>query len=248
MFPEIQVTWTNIRAVYRKEFLSFFNSALAYVFLTLFLVAAGWLFFYFPRPFFLMEQADLTGLFIVVLTLYIFFIPALTMKVWSEEKRLGTIEVLLTLPIRESEAVLGKFLAVMSFVAISLSFTLVMPVMVGFIGNQDLGMTFGGYLACFLAAGVIVSIGMFISYLTKHQIISFIFTTIIVALFVLPGLDWILMQFGTLARFVEPVTITYHFNSITRGVIDSRDLIYFGSVIGFFLYLNIKAIESRKFL
>jgi ABC-2 type transport system permease protein len=244
----IEWEWRNIKTIFFREFSSFFNSALAYVFLTLFLVAAGWLFYYFPRPFFLIEQADLTGLFIVILTLYIFFIPALTMKVWSEEKRMGTIEILLTLPIRESEAVIGKFIAVMSFVGISLVFTFVIPLMVGLIGDQDLGMTVSGYLACFLAAGAIVSIGMFISYLTKHQIISFIFTTMVVAFFILPGLDWILMQFGAFARLIEPVTITYHFNSIARGVVDSRDLVYFFSVIGFFLYLNVKTIESRKLI
>lgn len=244
----MNINFENILTVFRREYRSYFNSALAYVFLTLFLILSGWLFYYFPRPFFLIGQADLGGLFIIVLTLYIFFIPALTMKVWSEEKRLGTIELLLTLPLRVTELVIGKFFAVMSFVALTLAFTLILPLMVSFVGNQDIGMTISGYLASYLSAGVIVAIGMFLSYLTKHQIIAFIFTTIVVSLLILPGLDWILMQFGSLARFIEPVTITYHFNSLARGVIDSRDIIYFLSMIFFFLYLNIKVIEGRKFI
>ena len=243
-----ELTWHNTFTILKREFRSFFNSPLAYVFLTLFLVSSGWLFYFFPRPFFLIAQADLTGLFIIILTMYIFFIPALTMKVWSEEKRIGTVEILFTLPINESEIVLGKFLASLGFVAISLGFTLILPIMVGFIGEQDLGMTISGYLASFFAAGVIISIGMFISYLTKHQIISFIFTVIIIAFLILPGLDWILMQVGWVARILEPMTITYHFNSLARGVIDSRDLLYFASMIGFFLYLNVKTVESRKLL
>ncbi len=244
----MNLSWKNIVTVYQKEFRSFFTSALAYVFLTLFLVLSIWLFYYFPRPFFLIGQSDMTGLFIVVLTMYIFFIPALTMKTWSEEKRLGTIEILLTLPLRDAEIVIGKYLAIMNFIAISLALTLILPFMVGFIGDQDMGMTISGYLASFLAAGVIVAIGMFISYMTEHQIIAFISTTIAVAILVLPGLDWILMQFGWFARLIEPFTITYHFNSLSRGVVDSRDIFYFFSMIFFFLYLNIKTVENRKFV
>lgn len=241
----LELSWYNIRTVTKREFKSFFNSPLAYVFLTIFLVAGTWLFYYFPRPFFLIGQAELTGLFIVVLTLFIFFIPALTMKSWSEEKRSGTLEILFTLPLRPAEIVLGKFIAIMGFVGVALLFTIVLPIMVSFVGNQDIGMTLSGYLASFLSAGIIVAIGMFISYLTRHQIISFIFTTIIVAFLVLPGLDWILMQVGWMARIIEPLTITYHFNSLAKGVLDSRDLIYFVSMIGFFLYVNIKSVEAR---
>jgi ABC-2 type transport system permease protein len=169
------------------------------------------------------------------------------MRSWAEEKKLGTMEVLMTLPLKDYEVVLGKFLASFVFIIIAVLLTFPLSLTTYLLGEPDTGTIVGGYLGACLMGGAYLSIGLFISSLTKNQIVAFIISIVTCFALLIIGEDIVLMS---APNMVVPI-FTYiglgaHFESISRGVIDSRDLIYYGSVIGFFLFLNTLAIESRK--
>jgi len=234
---------TNTWTFTVKELRSFFSSAVAYVILTLFLLIAGW---FFATSLFLADQADMRELFSLVIPLiFLFFIPALTMRVIAEEKKSGTIELLVTMPIRDIEIVLGKYLAAVILVTAALLLTFAYPLTISILGDPDGGALFGGYLGLFLMGASYVAIGMFTSGLTQNQIIAFITGFVIIFAFFM--LDKVLIFVpGTLASILEYASVTYHFNNLARGVIDSRDVIYYLSLIGLFLFLAVRTLESRK--
>ncbi|KPJ58063.1 MAG: ABC transporter [Deltaproteobacteria bacterium DG_8] len=234
----------NILTIFQKEFKSYFNSPIAYIFIITFLLFSSWLFF---RTFFLIGQAQLRALFGILPWIFFILAPAITMRAWAEEKKLGTMEVLMTLPLKDYEAVIGKFLASFIFVIIALFLTFPLPLTIYILGNPDTGTIIGGYLGACLMGGAYLAIGLFISSLTKNQIVAFIISIVTCFALLIIGEDIVLMSTPSI---VIPI-FTYlglgaHFESISRGVIDSRDLIYYFSVIGFFLFLNTLAIESRK--
>lgn len=226
-----------------KELRGFFNSAVAYVVLTLFLLIAGW---FFASGLFLVGQADMRDLFSPVIPLiFLFFIPALTMRLIAEEKKSGTIELLVTMPIRDVEIVLGKYLAAVILVASALALTFAYPLTISILGNPDSGALIGGYLGLLLMGAAYVAIGMFTSGLTQNQIIAFIIGFVIV--FGLFMLDKVLIFFpGTVASVLEYASVTYHFQNLARGVIDSRDVVYYLSLIVLFLFLAVRTLEARK--
>jgi len=231
-------------SIFRKEFKSYFSSPSGFVFLTAFLVLSAWLFF---RVFFLIGQASLRPFFSIMPWLYLFFVPAAAMRMWAEERKLGTDEMLLTLPVREAEAVAGKFLAALSFLALAIALTLPLPIAVSALGDPDPGPIVGGYVGLLLMGAAYLAIALFASSLTENQIVAFIVgITISFALFII-GEDIVLIA---APKWAAPVLrylgLGQHFASIARGVIDSRDIVYYFSVIGFFLYLNVRVIESRK--
>ncbi|GAB4321446.1 MAG: ABC transporter permease [Candidatus Zixiibacteriota bacterium] len=226
-----------------KELRGFFSSAVAYVVLTLFLLIAGW---FFASGLFLVGQADMRDLFSVVIPLiFLFFIPALTMRLIAEEKKSGTIELLVTMPIRDIEIVLGKYLAAVILVATALVLTFAYPLTISILGDPDSGALIGGYLGLLLMGAAYVAIGMFTSGLTQNQIIAFIIGFVIVFGFFM--LDKVLIFFpGAVASVLEYASVTYHFQNLARGVIDSRDVVYYLSLIVLFLFLAVRTLEARK--
>jgi len=234
----------NTLIILRKELRIFFDSPIAYIFIIAFLAFSNWLFF---RSFFLVGQISMRDYFFFIPWIFLVFIPAVTMRLWAEEKKIGTIEVLMTLPVRNCEVVLGKFLASFSFVMIALALSFSLPLTLFFLSDVDFGPIIGGYVgACFLG-GAYLAIGLFVSNLAENQIVAFIIAALLsFALFII-GEDIVL---ATLPNSLVPtfsfLGLGKHFVSLQRGVIDSRDLIYYVSVIGFFLFLNTQSIESRK--
>ncbi|MEW5802386.1 MAG: ABC transporter permease subunit [bacterium] len=234
----------NIFAIFKKEFRSYFNSPIAYIFITAFLVFSGWLFF---RGFFLIGEATMRPFFSILPWEFLFFVPAVTMRLWAEEKKLGTIELLMTFPLSDYEIVMGKFLAAFLFLTITVLLTATFPLTLFYLNKPDLGPIIGGYLGALLMGAAYLSIGLFISSLTENQIVAFIvsiFTCF--ALFIIGEQIVITALPSWLARIFTFLGLGAHFESIGRGVIDSRDLIYYVSVIVFFLFLNIRSVESRK--
>jgi len=234
----------NMFTIFQKEFKSYFNSPIAYIFIITFLLFSSWLFF---RTFFLIGQAHMRPLFGILPWLFLILAPAITMRAWAEEKKMGTMEVLMTLPLKDYEIVLGKFLASFIFLIIAVLLTFPLALTIYFLGKPDNGTIVGGYLGACLMGGAYLAIGLFISSLTQNQIVAFIVSIVVCFAFLIIGEDIVLMS---APAFLSPV-FTYlglgaHFESISRGVIDSRDLLYYSSIIGFFLFLNTLAIESRK--
>ncbi len=235
---------SNVIAVFRKEFKSYFSSPIAYIYITVFIVSSSWLFF---RSFFVFNQADMRGFFGLMPWIFLFFVPAVTMKLWAEEKKLGTVELLMTLPLKEYEVVLGKYLAGLMLFLLSIVLTFVIPIVLFALGDPDGGPIVGGYLGIFLMGAAYLSIGLFASTVTENQIIAFIMGVVICFALLIIGEDFVL--FST-PQWLVPVFsylgLGSHFASIGRGVLDSRDLIYYLSLIGFFLYMSMHTIETRK--
>jgi ABC-2 type transport system permease protein len=170
--------------------------------------------------------------------LFLFLVPALTMRLWAEERRLGTIELLLTLPMAQWQAVLGKFLAAWAFCAIALALTFPLVITVNFLGRPDNGVIAAGYGACLLMAGAYLAIGSAMSAMTKNQVIAFVLAVAVCFLFAVAG--------SALAEIARAVSLTERFNGLTRGVIALRDAVFFASFIGFWLFVNAVVLDHRK--
>ncbi len=226
----------------KKELRSFFDSPIAYIVITIFLLITGWFFF---SDLFLVNQASLRNLFGIVPFIFMFFVPAVTMRLISEEKRSGTIEVLLTLPVKDYQIILGKFLAGLILIFAAVILTFVYTLTLSGLGDLDFGSVVAGYIGLIFLGAAYLSIGVFTSSLTQNQIVAFI--TSFVIIFALFMLDKVLIFMpGFLVSFFEYLSVDYHFSNIARGVIDSRDVIYYLSIIFVFLFLAVRALESRK--
>jgi ABC-2 type transport system permease protein len=225
-----------------KELRTFFDSHIAYIVITIFLLICGWFFF---SDLFLVNQASMRNLFGIIPFIFMFFVPAVTMRLISEEKRSGTIEVLVTFPVKDHEIILGKFLAGLILVSVAVVLTLVYVITLSGIGDFDFGSVVSGYIGLIFLGAAYLSIGIFTSSLTQNQIVAFI--TSFVIIFALFMLDKVLMFMPTLlASFLEYLSVSYHFSNISRGVIDSRDVIYYLSLIFLFLFLAVRSLENRK--
>jgi len=232
----------NVGTIFRKELRSYFNSAVAYVVIVVFLAIIGW---FHTSNLFLANVASLRLVFELIPAVFLFVIPAITMRLLSEEKKSGTIELLTTKPLHDVEIILGKFLAAWALVGIALLLTLVYYVTIAAIGEIDKGPVIGGYFGLMLMAGVYVGVGLFASSLTDNQVVAFIIGFVLV--FALFMLDKILLYVPeSLTSIVEFLGVDYHFSNIARGVIDSRDLIYFLTLLGLMLYLSVLSLERRK--
>ena len=240
----------NIKLIFVREFAAYFATPLAYVFIVIFLILAGVLTF-FMGSFLERDQADLVPFFEFHPWLYLFLVPALSMRLWAEERKLGTIELFLTLPISMTQAVLGKFLAAWGFSITALSLTFPFWVTVNYLGNPDNGVILASYIGSALMAGAYLAIGSMISATTKNQVIAFVITTSTCFILTLTGSPVILDFFSAWAssdivQTVGNFGFLPHFQSIQRGVIDLRDLIFFGSVIVIALTANAIIIDWRK--
>jgi ABC-2 type transport system permease protein len=232
-------------AIFKKEFRAYFQSPIAYIFITVFLVLLHGLLFW-ATGFLVIGQADLRDFFGLMSIMMIFFVPAIAMRLWSEEMKLGTMELLMTFPVRDWEAVAGKFLAAFAIIGLAVILTIPLPIGVGIFGKPDAGPIIGGYLGALLLGATYLSIGAWMSSTTSNQIVAFILTMLILLVGSL-GFDWI-GQFSPswVASWLSYMSLRSHFDNISRGVIDVRDIFYYLSVTGFFLYLNVRAVESRK--
>ena len=234
----------NFYAIFKKEFRSYFNLPIAYIYITVFLVLSHWLFL---RAFFIVGQASMRNFFSIMPWMFLFFVPAITMRLWAEEKKLGTMEILMTLPVRDHEVVLGKFCASFCFLILTVALSLPLVITVAALGNPDEGPIIGSYLGVLLMGGAYLAIGLFISSLTENQIIAFIISIVVIFLLIIIGEDLLLFAIpGFFVPIFKYLSLSAHFDSIGRGVIDSRDLFYYFSVIGFFLYLNVRKLETGK--
>jgi len=233
-----------IYILFKKELMSYFNSPIAYVFIGVFLIVGNWLFF---NTFFLVGQASVRNYFSFLPWIFLFLAPALTMRLWAEEKKSGTIEFLLTLPITDWQAVLAKFLSALAFLTFSLLLSLSIPFSAAWLGNLDLGPVVGGYLGALFLGGSYLALGLFISSLTKNQIIAFILGLVACFSAFIIGADFVLANspaiFVPIMKFLG---LGSHFNNIAKGVLDSKDIIYYLSFIFLFLWLNVRVIEKRS--
>jgi len=233
----------NILSIYKKELRSFFTTPMAYIFLVVFALVNG---YFFTNTFFLYNQSDMRSLFGIVPLVYLFFIPAVSMGLISREKSLGTIEIITTLPVRERDIVIGKFLAGLTLIIVALFTTLIHYITLYNVGTTiDHGAVFTGYLGLALLGGVYTSVGIFSSSLTENQVIAFIVGIAIVITFFLMDKLLVFVPPG-LAGLIQYMSTEFHLSNMSRGVIDTRNIIYFGSVIGFFLFMTTRVLESRK--
>ena len=234
----------NIAAIFKRELRSYFNSPIAYISLTAFTALTNWLFL---RNFFLIGQATLRGYFGVLPWVFLFFVPAVTMRLWAEERKLGTLELLLTLPVKDYQVVIGKFMASYAFLLLALLLSLTLPFTVSLLGSLDPGPVVGGYVGAILLGGAYLAIGLFVSGLTKNQIVAFIIGVSVSFLMFMVGEDFVTSALpAPLVPLFTYLGLGAHFESLGRGVIDSSDLVYYLSVIALFLFLNIRSIESRR--
>jgi ABC-2 type transport system permease protein len=229
-----------------REFRSFFDSLIAYIMLVLFLGISGFFTWLFGSDVFLIGQASLRAFFGIAYWTLFFFIPALTMRLLAEEIRSGTIELLLTRAITDRQVVIGKFLATLLLIIVALAFTLPYVITIGSIGNMDFGAVTGGYLGLLFMSGAYISIGLWASSITKNQIVAYM-----VALFA--GIFFHLLfgllssSFsGFLGQLFNNLSMRTHFDSISRGVLDSGDLVYFLSIIILGLFLSEVSLSRRK--
>ena len=240
----------NIKAIFKRELYGYFSTPVAYVFIVIFLFMTGIFTFYFGS-FYERGQADLSPFFRFHPWLYLFLIPAISMRLWSEERKSGTIELLMTLPVTITEAVIGKYLAAWCFSGIALALTFPIWLSVNYLGQPDNTIIIASYIASLLMAGGFLAIGSCISAVTRNQVIAFVISVAICFLFNLSGFPLVLNSFqGWTPQVVIDAIASFsfltHFESINKGVIDIRDIIYFALLISFWLFANVVVIDAKK--
>ncbi len=239
-----------VKALFRRELQSYFATPVAYVFIVIFLVLMGTFTFYIGG-FYERGQADLRAFFNFHPWLYLFLVPAIAMRLWAEERKTGSIEMLMTLPITPWQAVLGKYLAAWAFTAIALALTFPVWLTVNYLGDPDNGVIFAAYCGSLLMAGGFLAIGACLSALTRNQVIAFVLSVVVCFGFLLSGFPLVLDLFSgwapqVLIDGIASLSFLTHFSNISRGVIDFRDLVYFGLLIGAFLYANTIVLQWKQ--
>ena len=240
----------NILIIAKRELGSYFGTPLAYVFIVIFLALTGAMTFYLGG-FLYTGQADLHPFFVYHPWLYLLLVPAVAMRLWAEERKTGTIENLMTLPISTYEAVLGKFLAAWVFCGIALALTFPIWITVNALGDPDNGVIIASYVGSFLMAGAFLAIGSCMSALTKNQVIAFVIAATVCFLFTMSGLDLVLNFFRGwapewLVGTIASLSFLTHFNAVTQGLIELRDVIFFVSLIAFWLFANAVVIDLKR--
>ncbi|MBM3486991.1 MAG: ABC transporter permease [Alphaproteobacteria bacterium] len=241
---------SNVIAIAKRELVAYFSTPLAYVFIVIFLALSGAVTFYFG-VFFDRGQADLQPFFSFHPWLYLFLIPAVGMRLWAEERKTGTLELLMTLPVSTTQAVIGKFLAAWAFAGIALALTFPIWITVNYLGNPDNGVIIASYFGSFVMAGAFLAIGSFVSAMTRNQVIAFVIAAAVCFLFMMSGLEMVLSAFRAWAPpavvdLVASLSFLTHYDAITKGVIDLRNIVYMASVIGIFLFANTVVVDLKK--
>jgi len=237
-------------AIFRRELRGYFATPVAYVFIVIFLLLAG-VFTFYMGSFFDRNQADLESAFGFHPWLYLFLVPAISMRLWAEERHSGSIELLMTLPVTMMQAVLGKFLAAWAFLGLALLGTLPVWLTVNYLGAPDNGVAFAGYLGSFLMAGAYLAVGACLSATTRNQVIAFVVSVMALLMLTLAGWpmvtdlfpDWVPQVF---VDAIASLSFLTHFEAISRGVLDLRDLLFFCTFIALWLFANAVVIERRK--
>lgn len=240
----------SIWFIMKREFNGYFATPVAYVFIIIFLLLTGFSTFYVGN-FFERGEADLYPFFSLHPWLYILLIPAISMRLWAEERKSGSIELLMTLPVSVFEAVLGKFLAAWAFTGLALLLNFPLWLTVNYLGSPDNGVIFASFLGSLLMAGGFLAIGSCISAITKNQVIAFVLSLVISLIFVLAGFGIVIDFFAgwappTLVDAISSFSFLTHFDAISKGVIDLRDMLYFISLIAIWLFANALIINARK--
>ena len=233
---------TQIRLIFTKEFKDYFISPIAYIVISIFLLVTGWFFF---TTFFIYDQASLRNFFALLPVIFSFVIPAITMRLFAEEMSVGSYEILLTLPVTSKDIILGKFFAAVAFIAAMLVPTILYPLSISFLGNLDWGPVIGGYIGAILLGAAFSAIGLFASSLTRNQIIAFI--TGVAICFALTIIDKMLFFFPKyILSFLSNLGADFHFKNVSKGILDSRDIIYFLSVTFIGLYCSYIALQNKR--
>ncbi len=241
----------NVRTIAKRELGAYFTSPLAYVFIVIFLLLCGF-FTYFVGGFFERGQASLDGSFFFWHPwFYLFLVPAVGMRLWADERRVGTLELLLTMPITPWQAILGKFIASWLFLALALVLTFPVVIAVNYLGHPDNGVIFAAYLGSWLVAGAYLAVSCITSALTRSQVVSFIVSLVACLFLILAGFPPVINFLEQLARpwlvdLVASFSVMTHFETFQRGVLDLRDLIYFLSVIGFSLFATSVILRTHR--
>ncbi|MFO1184052.1 MAG: ABC transporter permease subunit [Bauldia sp.] len=240
----------NSLLIAKREFMAYFSTPLAYVFMVAFLAAAGAMPFFFGG-FFSRRQADLTPFFGFHTWLFLVLIPAVGMRLWAEERRTGTIELLMTLPVTTWQAVVGKFLAAWAFTGIALALTFPIWITVNYLGRPDNGVIVASYVGSFMMAGAFLAMASCLSALTRSQVIAFVISVAGGFLLTLSGLDLVLSLFrGWAPSFIVDLVASFsfltHFSAISKGVLDSRGVFFFLSLIALFLFINREIVDLKK--
>ncbi len=239
----------EVRAIARRELAGYFSTPVAYVFIVIFLALASALTFY-VGGFFERQQASLETFFSFHPWLYLFLIPAVAMRLWAEERKSGTIELLLTMPLSTTAAVLGKFFAAWIFVAVALALTFPLWITVNILGEPDNGVILAGYLGSLLMAGAFLAIGSCLSAVTRNQVVAFILAATVSFLLCMAGVD--LVQDGVRALFpaaadtIAGFSFLTRFGAISKGVIDGRDIVFFVSMIAFWLFATVVVLDAER--
>jgi len=240
----------GVVAVMKRELASYFATPIAYVFIVIFLVLASVFTFYLGN-FYERGQADLAPFFTFHPWLFLFLVPALSMRLWAEERKSGSIELLMTLPIEVWQAVVGKFLAAWIFTGIAIALTFPVWITVNYLGEPDNGVILAAYIGSFLMAGGFLAVGSCISATTKNQVIAFILSVVACFLLLLAGFELVLNFFSgwtpqAVLDAIASLSFLTHFTNISKGVIDLRDLVYFALLIGVCLYANTVVLHLKK--
>ena len=240
----------TLTAITAREFAGYFTTPLAFVFIIVFLLANGLATFYLGA-YFAMGQADLTSFFMFHPWLYLFFLPAISMRLWAEERRNGSIELLLTLPIPLTAVVIGKYLAALAFSALALALTFPIWLTVNYLGAPDNGVIFASYVGSLMLAGGYLAIGSCLSALTRNQVIAFVISVVVCFLFTVSGAPLVLELFDgwapqALIETLAGFSLLTHFRAITGGVIDMRDVMFFATLIGVFLTATVIVVDMKK--
>jgi len=231
-----------ILTIFKKELKSYFYSPVAYIVIVVFLIITGW---FFTSTLFVAGVISMRNVFDIIPFILLFFIPAISMRTFSEEKKAGTIELLLTKPITDFEIVLGKFFSTLTLAALTFIPTVIYVISLKFLGPLDIGSIFSAYVGLVLMAGLYISIGIFASSITENQVVAFIISFLIIfALFMMNKI--LVFVPPILVPIIEYISTDFHFSSITRGVIDTKDLIYYFSGIYIMLLLTKTSLEGRK--
>lgn len=240
----------SFATIFRREFKSYFDTPIAYVFLVIFLIMNG-LFTFYLGQFYQREQANLVSFFTFLPWLYLFFMPAIAMRLWAEERRSGTLELLLTLPLPVGAIIIGKYGAAVAFAGLALVLTFPLWLTVNWLGNPDNGVIITGYLASFLMAASYLAIGSAMSAVTKNQVIAFILAVSACFLHLVAGLPMVLdfvtgLTGAKAASVFAGLSFLTHFDQMQKGLLRLSDLLFFGAVIGFWLFVNRVIVELKR--
>lgn len=240
---------TGFKAVFKREFKSYFTTPVAYVFLVVFLFFSGYLTF--KQGFFEARQADMSAFFMNMPLLFVFLVPAAAMRLWAEERKTGSIELLFTLPITVKQAVLGKFFAAWVFMLVAMAMTFPMVITVCYLGEPDIGLIIAGYIATIFIAGGFLAVGCFFSALSNNQVISFVLSVVACAVLVFAGMPTTMNYFSTflpagLVQAISTMSFQGHFDSMQRGVLEFKDISYFIILIAGWVAATGVILDERK--